>query len=175
MFSDYNGQFALTATGALAAVVALGAMYYGGKALAESVYYIGQELVRHSYTSPSKRDSNTKDERNQYIYFLTKGEKVIYVGRTKNFASRKNGHLNSKNRGDLNFKPYNENEPYTRSQARAMEQYFILKYQTLNKNDPLAQANRINGIAWDNPRCNEYFDSINSLIEENEVYVGYCK
>ena len=87
-------------------------------------------------------------ERIYTVYVLTDGDKVEYVGRTKNVPARKKAHENSKTRGHLTFEKRIDDLTYY--EARAIEQALMLYYHTINKQN--AMNNQINGIApnfWD--------------------------
>lgn len=58
----------------------------------------------------------------------------------------------------------------TGQEARGLEQYLIIYFSTLNKNNPM--NNQINGIAWDNPRYRLYMNAAKPYFFENETYVG---
>ena len=67
-------------------------MYYGGKVLAESVYYIGQELVKYNYIGTNKHEFSNTEEKHWVYVLRDKNNEVKYVGRSKDPEKRAKQH-----------------------------------------------------------------------------------
>lgn len=63
--------------------------------------------------------------KNMTIYFLIKGNEVVYVGRTKRFYDR----ILSHTQGDKEFDSYYIIQIYDESLYVDLERYFIFKYK----------------------------------------------
>jgi len=79
---------------------------------------------------------------------------LVYIGRTNDFARRKNQHANDPTKGDFNFAPISQANDYTTQ--RGLEQTYLNVY------DP--PLNRINGISPSNPNYDTYIDAAQSHL-----------
>ena len=93
---------------------------------------------------------------------------VQYVGRTTNPEKRKIAHRNNPFKANLEF--YIEKDNLTKPEARGLEQYLIMYYSTLNRNNPM--NNQINGIARNNRKYNIYMNAAQIYFFDSETYVG---
>ena len=168
--TDNGGEFAIA--GSLLAVA--------GAILKATIYTMAIISAVSLATDVSKSVSSSKDEENKsdnnyYVYTLSSNNTVLYVGRTNDPKRRGREHRRIEARAQLELNVEAEN--LTKKQARGIEQGLIMKYRTLNRNNPA--ANQINGIRWDNKRCSEYmnaaFEVFPDMADDREVYVGYCK
>ena len=117
----------------------------------------------------SKRDPE-KEKKQYYVYLLTDGKKIQYVGRTKDIKTTKRRHENNPNRAHLDmvepaFGPMNW------YQARGLEEMMIYRHKTLNKNNKT--NNQIHGISLENPNRLTYINmGARWYADEHEEYVG---
>lgn len=146
------------------------AFYTVAKYTAQVIAQTVSDVSTNSYAGEKTKKSSAKKKHT--VYTLKKGKKVIYVGRTINPTRRMKQHKKNVYRKNLKFEVFKSD--LTKEEARGLEQALILKHESLNRDDKA--ANQINGIAWDNPKCRDYMSSIiGTFMDENEVYVGYCK
>lgn len=103
------------------------------------------------------------------VYTLKDSAGVVqYVGRTTNPEKRKIAHRNNPFKANLEF--YIEKDNLTKPEARGLEQYLIMHYATLNRNNPM--NNQINGISRNNPKYSIYMNAAQIYFFDSETYVG---
>lgn len=111
-------------------------------------------------SSPFNNKNNKKDDdtKEHAVYCLTRDvrkDTCEYVGRTKNLSQTKIRHQNNPYRHDLKLRILDENLTY--KEARGEEEYFIRKYNTLNKGNFV--NNQIHGISDRNIKYDIYMDA----------------
>ena len=103
------------------------------------------------------------------VYTLKDSAGVVqYVGRTTNPVKREMAHKSNPARANLKF--HKEKENLNKLEARGLEQYLIMYYSTLNRNNPM--NNQINGIARNNRKYNIYMNAAQIYFFDSETYVG---
>ena len=121
------------------------------------------------------RKKRDKNKRENMIYTLSKNGKVIYVGRTNDDKKTQRRHENNTYRADLHFDVIRENLNWW--EARGLEQYYIMYYNTLNKANPA--NNQINGVRkslWNSSEFGRYIEyGLKALLPESETKVGKSK
>lgn len=121
------------------------------------------------------RKKRDKNKRENMIYTLSKNGKVIYVGRTNDDKKTQRRHENNPYRADLHFDVIRENLNWW--EARGLEQYYIMYYNTLNKANPA--NNQINGVRkslWNSSEFGRYIEyGLKALLPESETKVGKSK
>ena len=181
-YVDDSGQFFGTsvATGTGIAI-GISSVMLGIIGLAQKL----PELIQRTYNYVDAAISNTKDKvsemvdnakektstKGHTVYTLVDSDGVVqYVGRTTDYEKRMYAHSRSLNRGHL--LPGDATHNLKAEDARGLEQSLIIKFETLNKNNPA--NNQINGVSRYNNNCVSYLEAAQVYLSENEIYVGYC-
>lgn len=116
-----------------------------------------------------KRDKNKRE--NMIYTLIDKKGTVIYVGRTNNRGATEARHNKNPARANLKFTPIRENLNWW--EARGLEQYYIMYYNTLNKANPA--NNQINGVRkslWTSSEFGRYIEyGLQALLPESETKV----
>ena len=114
-------------------------------------------LTKNLSKSSSNSTVSTPSSSDSYCVYGLRDEEtdsIKYVGRTKNLVARKNFHQHDVQHGRDKLVLEILNDNLTLSEARGLEQAYMLHYHTLRKGD--YPYNQINGIRWDNPSKEEY-------------------
>ena len=119
------------------------------------------------------RDSISRkkqEKRENTVYKLVDGNKIVYVGRTKNPKQRELAHQRDPIKRNYEFEKIEEN--MTLQEARAVEQMYMIEYNTKN------YLNKLNGISPKNPKLNIYTEAGNfylimeRMICQMKLYIG---
>lgn len=125
-------------------------------------------------TKTKRKSKRNKSDKDNYIYVLRdkKTKKIEYVGRTVNVSATKIRHQMNEDRENLELKVIEKNLNWY--EARVKEQYYIMKFRTLNRG--VGKNNQINGLRrqfWNKPEFAQYLPiSLETLLPESETYVG---
>ena len=158
------------ATAGVAAVAIAG----GGSVLAVSsaavsscgIAYVSAKVACVAASAAIASKAYESMPRNHTVYKLTDpndGNKVKYVGRTKNVSNRKQAHKRDSSKSGLNFIEIRSDLNYF--EARGLEQIAMLEYNTKE------YLNRINGISPKNKMLGVYMEAGRqfSTYVENQI------
>lgn len=174
---DSSGNISIAIVGLVIGIAALVISAFSNKSNTGVVSSIvdGVGSVASSVTSGVKKavSNANKNQKANYIYVLKdKNERVQYVGRTTDLKKTEWRHKHNKYRENLDLIPIEFN--LGRMEARIAEQYYIMYYETLNKQDK--KNNQINGLRkslWFAPEFTQYVKfGLSAFVPENETYVG---
>jgi len=172
MHVDHSGQMAITTTSSIIVICLLVVITISVLAIKHnsSPKYVTtpniniKDLVNIDNSVIHKDDD---EDRSYYIYVLyDKDNTVQYVGRTKDPEARKIAHKNSLTRGHLTFEVIHDKLTY--KEARALEEMYMLAFQTLDVAKEQSQNNLIHGISLSNPNRPIYFSTIDFVFTNME-------
>ena len=174
MNTDYTGHFVISATVATLLGIGVALVIFdlwmctpeGQKIVQESASALAQ-AIDNAFDAPSDKIAeriqklDDKYPGNYTVYALyDKENNVQYVGRTRDFEARKKAHEASFRKG-LTPRVLEENLTYT--QARGLEQYYMIKYHTINTQNKI--NNQIRGVSPKNRNVVIYYEVTKGFLE----------
>ena len=178
MYRDSDGTFALglllgkIATAVVQAVVVIAtavAAKEATKALTKAAVNVSSQVRTKEKTKTKKETPKDNDSNNHNVYFLrdTTTGKVEYVGRTQHRTETEYRHKSNPYRTELEIHFIAKN--VSAETARGLEEYYLLKCGTLNKNKQFPMNNQIHGVSAKNPDYIIYWNSALTWASENVV------
>ena len=153
-FRDEDGDFAITLSmGAIAALFAVATfLVYASTPQGQATMQRANDaLVSIASNIRDSISRKKREKRENTVYKLVDGNKIVYVGRTKDTKKRKKAHERDPIKRNYEFVPIEEN--MTLQEARAVEQMYMIEYNTKN------YLNKINGISPKNPKLKNIYGS----------------
>lgn len=178
MYRDSDGTFALglllgkIATAVVQAVVVIAtavAAKEATKALTKAAVNVSSQVRTKEKTKTKKETPKDNNSNDHNVYFLrdTTTGKVEYVGRTQHRTETEYRHKSNPYRTELEIHFIAKN--VSAETARGLEEYYLLKCGTLNKNKQFPMNNQIHGVSAKNPDYIIYWNYALTWASENIV------